>query len=330
MIIDDTLQKYVWLIQTLQNAPNGLSLRELEQQWGIYMSHCGPFMGHDWFKEHRRLIRNFFGVDITLHNGVYIYANKDKHFGNMEQWMLKKLLIAVFNDDIMAIRDRIFIDNSCVGEEYIHLFARVIRYNKTIHLYYKKPNAKGIGDYTLDPWFLKLRLGRWYLIAYNHEREIAASFCLDRVISFHDTGQLFRIPKDDEEYQMHKSAAGMFYGKHFPPKEVIIQAFDYLPFYLETLPIHSSQEIVEKTEEYTTFKLYVAIAPDFENILCSYIGVLKVCGPSELRDSIFKRCIKGALDHVETVDPNDENARKLYNILHKTFGKNGNTQSDTI
>lgn len=58
--------------------------------------------------------------------------------------------------------------------------------------------------------------------------------------------------------------------------------------YIETCPLHSSQRLVSKTDEYMIFELNLKPTFDFFQELLSYGSDVEVISPQSLREQIIK------------------------------------------
>jgi hypothetical protein len=56
--------------------------------------------------------------------------------------------------------------------------------------------------------------------------------------------------------------------------------------YLQTLPIHSSQQEIETKEDYSIFSFYLAPTADFQTELLSHGSEIEVLSPEKLRADI--------------------------------------------
>lgn len=62
--------------------------------------------------------------------------------------------------------------------------------------------------------------------------------------------------------------------------------------YLHSLPLHSSQEEVEQTDEYSIFRLFMAPTFDFEQYILSMGEYMEVISPEWLRKRLINRINK--------------------------------------
>lgn len=83
---------------------------------------------------------------------------------------------------------------------------------------------------------------------------------------------------------------GIIVDERIKPEEVIIKAYGVKAKYINTLPLHSSQKVVEQSETYTTFSLYLRPTYDLRQELLSHGEELEVLRPQWFREE-FKSII---------------------------------------
>ncbi|MBX4151486.1 YafY family protein [Paenibacillus lautus] len=77
---------------------------------------------------------------------------------------------------------------------------QAIARRETLVLQYAKSFSGSVEERHIDPYGLIYRLGKWYLIAYCHQREALRVFRVDRMNSLSVTGRTFEMP---EHFSVH-------------------------------------------------------------------------------------------------------------------------------
>ena len=90
-----------------------------------------------------------------------------------------------------------------------------------------------------------------------------------------------------------KFNAGEFFGKYFgvilddrKPSPVKIKVVSDQVRYIDSLPLHDTQKLIEETSEYGIFEYYLVPTYDFRQELLSHGPDVEVLEPEELRDEI--------------------------------------------
>ena len=144
---------------------------------------------------------------------------------------------------------------------------------------------------------LKEAQRRWYVLAWDVEKEALRVFGLDRIKRLDDErGVKFQhpVPKDVEHY--FDDSFGAWVDNECTQAEEVVLAFRKLPTdtvfipnpakYLEAMPLHSSQEILKEEEEAIVLRLRIKITPDFIKELLSYGKQVEVLTPAHLQEEL--------------------------------------------
>ena len=75
-------------------------------------------------------------------------------------------------------------------------------------------------------------------------------------------------------------------------RHIVFKAYSPTSSYIETKPIHSSQRVVERHEDYIIFSLDLIPNYEFETIMMSYADNCEILEPLFLREKISDRAKK--------------------------------------
>lgn len=144
---------------------------------------------------------------------------------------------------------------------------------------------------------LKEAQRRWYVLAWDVEKEALRVFGLDRIKRLDDErGVKFQhpVPKGVKHY--FDDSFGAWVDNQRTQAEEVVLAFRKLPTdtlfipnpakYLEAMPLHSSQEILKEEEEAIVLRLRIKITPDFIKELLSYGRQVEVLTPTHLQEEL--------------------------------------------
>ena len=185
------------------------------------------------------------------------------------------------------------------GTEYLSPLLRAIKEKRQVKLHYYKfwDRSSQIQERTIEPYLLKEAQRRWYVLAWDVEKEALRVFGLDRIKHLDDErGVKFQHPvsKDVEHY--FDDSFGAWVDNERTQAEEVVLAFRKLPTdtvfipnpakYLEAMPLHSSQEILKDEEEAIVLRLRIKITPDFIKELLSYGKQVEVLTPTHLQEEL--------------------------------------------
>ena len=188
------------------------------------------------------------------------------------------------------------------GTEYLSPLLRAIKERRQVKLHYYKfwDRSSQTQERTIQPYLLKEAQRRWYVLAWDVEKEALRVFGLDRIKRLDDErGVKFQhpVPKDVEHY--FDDSFGAWVDNERTQAEEVVLAFRKLPTdtvfipnpakYLEAMPLHSSQEILKEEEEAIVLRLRIKITPDFIKELLSYGKQVEVLTPTHLQEELIAK-----------------------------------------
>lgn len=185
------------------------------------------------------------------------------------------------------------------GTEYLSPLLRAIKEKRQVKLHYYKfwDRSSQTQERTIEPYLLKEAQRRWYVLAWDVEKEALRVFGLDRIKRLDDErGVKFQhpVPKDVEHY--FDDSFGAWVDNERTQAEEVVLVFRKLPTdtvfipnpakYLEAMPLHSSQQILKEEEEAIVLRLRIKITPDFIKELLSYGKQVEVLTPAHLQEEL--------------------------------------------
>ena len=188
------------------------------------------------------------------------------------------------------------------GTEYLSPLLRAIKEKRQVKLYYYKfwDKDKEPVERVIEPYLLKEAQRRWYVLAWDVEKEALRVFGLDRIKHLDDErGVKFQhaVPKGVEHY--FDDSFGAWVDNERTQAEEVQLAFKKLPTdspfvpnpaeYLKAMPLHSSQEVVGETDDEIVLKLHLKVTPDFIKELLSYGKQVEVLAPVHLQKKLQLR-----------------------------------------
>lgn len=176
------------------------------------------------------------------------------------------------------------------GQEWIEVIYDAIVNYKTLIIHYK-PYGGETKTRTISPYLLKEYRNVWYMVGSAKEMKHKGGtnlFKLNRIQKIEPCDDTFVIDDKFSPEDYFKYSLGVFHVHAAEPIEVKLK-FDknLIPLISET-KIHSSMEIISKTEDemIVTFTVYNTI--ELKNKILSFGANAEVISPKELREEIIK------------------------------------------
>ena len=172
------------------------------------------------------------------------------------------------------------------GSEFIGDILSAIKQRNIIEFDYGKFTEEEFTTRIVLPLLLKQYRNRWYLVSYELEKNDYRTFALDRIDDIRLLNEQRERPKNFNPDLFFKHAVGITSG-NVQPERITLKATSLASKYLDSLPIHQSQKIVQLEKDGSCiFELNVAITEELIRELLSYGGSLVVEAPKSLKEEV--------------------------------------------
>ena len=176
------------------------------------------------------------------------------------------------------------------GLEFISTLYNAIVYQKAIQLSYKSFKSEDAVVYTFHPYYLKQYNNRWFVFGYSSEIDKISNFALDRVIQIDDSNHTLYIPNTSTDFETYfEDVVGVTVSEESIIEKIILEVENSLYPYIQSKPIHDSQKVIERSENWTKIQLELQINYELITMLFSFGSRLKVIQPNILKDEIMER-----------------------------------------
>lgn len=298
------LKRYLWLVDTLRKFPEGLTLAEINDKWSgseLYRD-CGEAeIDRRTFYNHRIAISEQFGIDIeTVKAGPYSRYKIDYETLNPNQtidWLLSTIATENLITQSRSIADKILLEPADIGAAHIGVITEALKSNLILEIDYQgfhigSPAYKSV---FIEPLALKMFKRRWYLLSRKVETGELRLYALDRIKHCQLADKHFDYPTDFKPDEYFSNYFGVSTdGYTSTPCRVILRAYHELPRYLESQPLHHTQEIATVGKNFTDFSYYLIPAFDFVQEILLHCEQLEVISPLSLRQHVVKILKKSA------------------------------------
>jgi len=277
--------QYIWIINTFRTYRK-LTLDELNQKWINDDVANGNPLQRSSFNRHRDAIQDMFGIIIDCEPKTYKYFIGNQEVlsdDSISQWLFSTLNVHGVLADSAAVKERLVLEETPAGEQYLDTIIRAIKSNHRLLMGYKKFEAEGY-EKVVCPYALKLFRQRWYLLALNDEDQMRI-YALDRVTMMEPTNETFEMPANFSVQDYFSEYFGVL-TTDTPLTHVILRAHKWMPNYLRTLPLHHSQRELESTPDYTDFSYDIRPTSDFLGELLRHSDGIEVLQPLDLREKM--------------------------------------------
>ena len=255
--------RYVWLIDTI-NRHGHISREEISRLWEqSSLNDTGEELYERTFHNHREAILDTFGIEIKCDRslGYYIANSDDLEGDGIRQWLLESLSMNNLLNESSDMRDRILFEKIPSSQKWLPVIVNAMRDKKTVEVTYQSFWRDEPSTFILHPYCLKLFKQRWYVLGRSDGYDDPWIYALDE--------RMKSVILDDRK-----------------PSPVKIKVVSGQVRYIDSLPLHDSQQLIEETPEYGIFTYYLVPTYDFRQELLSHGPDVEVLEPEDLRDEM--------------------------------------------
>jgi predicted DNA-binding transcriptional regulator YafY len=180
------------------------------------------------------------------------------------------------------------------GLNFLDELYRSIIQQKTLRLSYQSFTARTAHAFFFHPWWLKEFKNRWFVVGVKGKSSPVMTLALDRIHSLEVVDMPLYIP--NEKYDAgtyYKDVIGVSVSENVRPSNVKIQVDPTNAPYVETKPLHHSQQVVERNEKGIIISLKVQINFELQREILGFGPAMTVLAPESLRKELQKKFFEG-------------------------------------
>ena len=219
---------------------------------------------------------------------------------NTDQFLRLLEMFVTANTLIESLADRknvlqhVFFDTpgNIKGVENLKPLLVAIKNRRKIFFRHENFETDAFTNYTINPYALKQFKHRWYIIGWVPILSEIRTFGIDRISDLEVRAANFR--SETNPIPRFENVIGLT-NSHSNPEEVELLYTPLQGKYAKTLPIHSSQQILNEDENGVTVHLFLCPNFEFKQEILMLGDAVKVIKPQCLVDEITE-CLKSALD----------------------------------
>lgn len=296
MTVPSLFKEYIWLVNTIKRARR-ISFAEIQEKWLDTEMSGGVEFARSTFNRHKDAIQDIFGINIDCDRKVgykyYIANEKVLREDTVQNWIVSTMSVNDVISDSKALHDRIVLQQiPC--DEYLETFINAMKRKVRVEVKYRRYESDNITEVDFEPYCLKLFNQRWYVLAHFHrdatpekeERDYYGVYSFDRMQEVSLTNVKFEVRDDFDAQDYFSECFGVFASESTPAERIVLRAYNKQRYYLNDLPLHHSQKVIGRGENYTDFEYYIRPTIDFCGHILSLANQLKVICPQSLADRI--------------------------------------------
>ena len=287
--------RYVWLIDTI-NRHGHISREEISRLWmRSSLNDTGEELYERTFHNHREAILDTFGIEIKCDRslGYYIANSDDLEGDGIRQWLLESLSMNNLLNESTDMRDRILFEKIPSSQKWLPTLVNAMRDGKAVEITYQSFTHNEPSTFILHPYCLKLFKQRWYLLGRSEEYDFPRIYALDdRMGEVRQLKKKAVVPKKFDAHEYFRNYFGIIASRDPKPVLIEIKVVKDQVKYIESLPLHHSQEKILETPEYNVYRFFLVPTFDFRQEILSHGPDYEVLSPEPFRDELKAEIIK--------------------------------------
>jgi hypothetical protein len=295
----DLFNRYIWLVDTIYRAPEGMTFEEINEKWERSGHSDGNPLPLRTFHNHRIAIEELFEINIECNKSNYRYYidnADDLAKGGVRRWLLNTFAVNNLINESHKIKHRIQFENIPSGQHHLTTIIEAMRDGVKLTMSYQSYWMSKPAEFDIEAYFVKLFKQRWYVIAKSDSLRI---YALDRIQSLKPTIHKFNMPANFVPESYFNDCYGITHDTRVETVEVTIKVSELQSNYLRALPLHHSQIEIEKTSDFSIFRYFLKPTFDFRQEILSMGEDVEVVAPLSFRNEI-KSLFKGMIAKYES------------------------------
>ena len=275
---------YIWLLNTIARGP--ISRAAIDEKWAhsSVNEYKQDYLPESNFHRWKSTVEMLFDVHIkcNAYNEYYIEEASDLRGADLRLRLLNLMSMDSLLKDSKELSDQILFEPIPSGEKFLAPIIEALRDKTAIEMTYQGFTKDYPATFIVEPYCLKMFRQRWYMLAYSPGLDKAMIYSLDRVHAIEPTKQKYKLPKDFNAEAYFKNTYGVT-GMDEEPEVIEICIDAMQANYLRTLPLHSSQEEIERNDDYSIFRFHMVPSYEFLQELRKYGSDVEVISPESVR-----------------------------------------------
>ena len=190
------------------------------------------------------------------------------------------------------------------GLGFLDMLYQAIIQRKAVEIAYQSFKAHQPNRFWFHVWWLKEFKNRWFAVGVRGNHTEVYHLALDRILSINSAETIdYRINPDLSPTGYYQDVIGVTVSQTMRPQRVIIQVTSEHAPYVETKPLHHSQQIIERHDGGITIELTVQLNFELEREILGFGDGMTVLSPARLRNRIQQKLRKGVALYEQEIEP---------------------------
>lgn len=184
------------------------------------------------------------------------------------------------------------------GLEHLETIYHAITQQRVIILTYQSFTARQPTTFAFHPWWLKEFKNRWFCIGIKEKNAPVLNLALDRIISIeYATSGGYLENQTFNLQDFYRDVIGVTVSTRQRKQKVRIFVDHFHAPYVETKPLHHSQEVVQRFNGGVIIQITVQLNYELEKEILGFGEGMRVLAPERLAKAIKSRMDKAVMNY---------------------------------
>lgn len=238
------------------------------------------------FQRDKGEIERLYGIEIAFNKKEGLYKiNEELSDGSFDRLTESFHITQALNKSNEVSKIILLEQRKSKGMENMHGLLHAIHNRLVINFLHESYWNYDIKKRKCVPIAIKEAQHRWYLIAFDIDKKEFRNYGLDRISDLVISTGKHTVPEFNiKEY--YKNAFGI--DAQGEPYKVILKIANYQKKFLNSLPLHHSQKIVEENETHFKLEFFIQLSHDFKTEILKLGSFCEVLEPIHFRNEVIE------------------------------------------
>ena len=283
------LNKYVWLVETIYKA-RYITFEEINRKWIENEMSEGLDLPLRTFHKWKDAAEELFGlvIDCRRKGGYHYYIANDEELkeGNIRNWLINTFSISNLLVDNLQLNERIVLEEIPSGQKYFAHIIEAMKNNNVINMTYQSYWRDNSNNFDVEPYSVKLFRQRWYLLGRSPYMNKIIIYALDRIQDLWVTDAKFELPASFNANEFFCEYFGVNIGDDIDVETVKLKVASHQANYIRAVPLHHSQEEIERNENFSIFEFRLRPSNDLIREILWHGEAVEVLAPTKFRNEV--------------------------------------------
>lgn len=295
-MIRNTVNKYVWLVDTLRRYGR-LTHERINELWLQSTLSEGKPLPRRTFFSWRNAVEEMFGINIECDKSTrefYIEQQSGGDVTRLHDWLVDSMALSGMLTDARDVAARISLEPVPSARGHLPVIINAMKRDRCIRFAYRSyTRSVGNEGVLIEPYFVKIFKQKWYVIGMHRVDTRIKTYALDRMRDLVITDQPFAMPAGFDPERFFANYFGITTSRS-EPRDIVLRVEPTQAKYLRALPLHHSQQ-EQLQDSCSIFRYRMCITYDLREELLSMGPNIEVVAPLELR-TMMRDDLRRALD----------------------------------